>query len=418
VADALKREQQSGSAGIHAVPVKPGFGAVLDVKVTRMARAKLVLFVIPLVVAIFGSEVTAQAPNVDSPSWVMDLKTLGYPVHPTENFSKTFGVPPTTLAFADPEHLVATFISPDLGVPSEREGRPDSFRLRLHAIVFDSRTGKVGTKRDWSTPNPNDGVITAHNGIVVIRAGDRLTQYSTTLEALKERDTAPNHGANEGLFRAFSSTTGRFVLLEFLRGSGREYAWMAADDLEIVHSFSDNISPVSISDKEIVGWRRVTSRESEFVIQRPDEPGRAIPLSKYLSKVIFVNQDTLVIEAGYSPMLLIQRDGALIETITPHTHDSFSRVTPSADGRRLAFTGSSIRNRWEILSPHEQWEYVQRVIVYDISAHTFICDLKVRHSAKNQEFHLALSPNGSMLAFFDGESLKVYQLPVATEPHP
>jgi hypothetical protein len=379
-----------------------------------MARAKPVLVVLLLVVVIFGTEITAQVSKGDSPSWVMDLKTLGYPV-----ISKTFGVSPTTLAFADPEHLVATFISSDPGTPSEHESRPASSKLRLHAVVFDSRTGKVGAKRDWSTPNPNDGVLAAHNGQIVIRAGDRLTLYGTTLEPLKERDTAPNHATNEGLFKVFTSPTGRFILLEFLRGSGREYSWMGTTDLETVHSFSGNFFPSSISDEEIVGWRRITPRGTEFVIRKLDEPGRVIPLSQYRSdRVIFANQDTFVIEAGYSPMPRVQTDGTLIETIRPHTHGFFSRVTPSADGHRIAFTGSSIRNTSEILSPHQQWEYVQRVTVYDLSAHTFICDVKVGHSAKNQEFSLALSPNGSMLAFVDGDELKVYQLPVAANLKP
>ena len=349
----------------------------------------------------------------------MGLKTLGYPIHPTEAFSKTFGVPRTTLAFADPGHLVATFISSDPGTPSEHEGRPESFKLRLHAVVFDSRTGKVGTKRDWSTPNPNDGVVTAHNGQIVIRAGDRLALYGTTLEALKERDTAPNHVTNEGLFKVFPSSTGRFVLLEFLRGSESKYTWMDSDNLEPVHSFSDKFFPLAISDKEIIGWRQITPRQKEFVIRKPDGPERVISLSKYRSDdVTFVNQDAFVIDTGYSPMPLVRTDGTLIETIGPHTHDFYSRVTPSADGRRFAFTSSSIRNMWEILSPHEQWEYVKRVLIYDIAAHSFICDLKIKHSARNQEFHLALSPNGSMLAFLDGETLKFYQLPVAAEPHP
>jgi len=384
-----------------------------------MARAKLVLAVPLLVVAIFGTKTAAQVAKVDSPSWVMDLKTLGYPGHPTENFSKTFGVPPTTLAFADPEHLVATFISSDPGTPSEQAGRPDSFKLRLHAVVFDARTGKVGTTSDWSTLGARDGVVTAHNGRVMIAAGDRLTLYSTTLEALKERDTAPNREANRGPSEAFTSPTGRFVLLEYLRGNESKYTWMDSDNLEPVHSFSDGFFALAISDKEIIGWRQITLREKEFVIRKPDEPGRVIPLSKYGSnKVIFVNQDTFVIEAGYSPMPLVQTDGTLIETIGPHTHCFFSRVTPSADGHRFAFTGSSIRNLFEILSPHEQWEYVRRVFVYDISVHASIFDLKVRHSARNQEFHLALSPNGSMLAFVDGDKLKVYQLPVAANLKP
>lgn len=380
-----------------------------------MARAKLVLVVLLLVVAIFGTEIAAQVARVDSPSWVTDLKTLGYPIHPTEAFTKTFGFPRTTLAFADPEHLVVTFISSDRA-PSEQEGRPDSFKLRLHAVVFDSRTGKVGTTRDWSTLG---AMVTAHNGKVMIDGGDQLTLYTTTLESLKERDTAPNHGAKGGPFKIFASPTGRFVLLEYLRGNEWKYTWMDSDSLEPVHSFSDGFFALAISDKEIIGWRRITPREKEFVIRKPDGPERVLSLSKYRSDdVTFVNQDAFVINTGYSPMPLIRTDGTFIETIGPHTHDFYSRVTPSADERRFAFTSSSIRNMWEILSPHEQWEYVKRVLVYDIAAHSFICDLKVKHSARNQEFHLALSPNGSMLAFLDGEILKVYQLPVAAEPHP
>ena len=384
-----------------------------------MERAKLVSFALLLVLALGGSDSTAQVPRADLPLWVVDLKTLGYPPHPTENFSKTFGSPPTKLAFADPEHLVASFISADPGTRSEREGRPDSFRLRLHIVVFDPRTGQVSPRRDWPTPNANDGVVDAHDGKVIVRSGDRLTLYGTTLEVLKERELTPNHGPNEGLLNVLTSPTGRFVLLEFLHGDRREYRWMDADNLETLQSFSDNLFPLSISDKEIGGWRHAASREPEFVIRKPDEPGRTIPLSEYRSnKVTFVDEDTIVIESDYSPMTLVRTDGTLLEKVTPQSHYFFSRVTPSVDGRRFAFTGSRIRNISEILYPHQQWEYVQRVTVYDISTHAFICDVQVRHSEKNRDFPLALSPNGSMLAFLDGGSLKVYKLPLATEPHP
>jgi hypothetical protein len=385
-----------------------------------MARAKLVLVALLLMVPILSSEVTAQVSKVDSPSWVTDLKTLGYRVRPSDNFSKTFGTPPTTLAFADADHLVATFISSDPVTRSGQEGKSYPFKLRLYAMVFDAKTGKVETRRDWPTPYPNDGVVAAHKGRVVMRAGDRLTLYTTSLEALKEIDTAPNHAKNEGLFQIFTSPTGRFVLLEFLRGRGRKYTWMDADNLEMIRSFSDDFFPLSISDKEILGLRRTTPREFQLVIRKPEESeGRVIPLSKYRWKdAVFVNQGTFVIGGGYSSMSLIRADGTLMETIQPDRHYFSERVTPSADGQRFAFTGASIRNVLEILSPHQQWEYVKRVIVYDISAHTFIFSVKVRHSARDQEFPLALSPNGSMLAFLDGESLKLYQLPVAAQPHP
>jgi hypothetical protein len=72
----------------------------------------------------------------------------------------------------------------------------------------------------------------------------------------------------------------------------------------------------------------------------------------------------------------------------------------------------------EILEPHQTWEYVQRVYIYDMRTHTFVCGVKVKHSARNQDFPLALSPNGSTLAFIDGENLKVWRLPSTAEHHP
>jgi hypothetical protein len=384
-----------------------------------MAHLRLFPVALILVLVTTGTDRTVKIPGVEVPSWTRDLRTLGYPAHPSENFSKTFGVPPTKLAFADQEHLVATFISADLGAPSEHEGRPGSFRLRLHIVVFESKTGEVDTKDDWSTPNPNDGVVAAHDGKVIVRSGNKLTVFGTRLETLKETDTAPGTRPNGRLFRVFSSPSGRFLLLEFTPNVQREYSWMNADTLETVHSFSESLLPSSISDEEIGGWRRITPREVEFVIRKPDEPGRVITLPIYNSNpVIFVNQNTLAIEAGYSPIPIVRTDGTPVETITPNSHNFFSRVTPSAEGNRFAFTGSSIRNTSEILSPHQTWEYVQRVNVYDMSTHTFVGDVEVNHSGRNQDFPLALPPNGSMLAFVDGESLKVYRLPLVTEHRP
>jgi hypothetical protein len=53
-----------------------------------------------------------------------------------------------------------------------------------------------------------------------------------------------------------------------------------------------------------------------------------------------------------------------------------------------------------------------------MTTHSFVCDVKVKHSARKQDFPLALSPNGSRLASVDGESLKVYKLPPTAENHP
>ena len=383
-----------------------------------MARLKLFPVALLSVLMIRSTGISPQAPNAEVGTWVIDLSTLGYPAHPSENFSKTFGVPPATLAFADSEHLVVTFISSDPGIRSEREGKPSSFRLRLHVIVFEVQTGQVDAQRDWPTPNPNDGAITGHDGRFVVRAGDNLRVYDTTLKVLKEIDTAPGDKTNGRLFAVLTSAPAHFLLLEFSPGIHAQFNWMNADTLETVHSFSDSLYPQTISDTEVVGRRIPASRPSELVIRTPDEPGRVIALPNYHSnKVVFVREGTMAIESGYSPIQLVRTDGTLMELITPHTHEFFGRITPSAEGRRFAFTGSRIHNTLEILEPHQTWEYVQRVHVYDMPTRTFVGEVKVKHSARNQDFPLVLSPTGSTLAFIDGENLKIYRLPPTAEHH-
>lgn len=384
-----------------------------------MALLGLLSVALLSVLAIRGTDITPQVPNAEVPAWVIDLGKLGYPTHPSESFSKTFGVPPTTLAFADSEHLVVTFISSDPDTPSEREGKPDSFRLRLHVIVFEIRTGQVEAQRDWPTPNPNDGAVSGHDGRFVVRAGDSLTVYDTALKVLKETDTALSDKSNGRLFAVLTSPPAHFLLLEFSHGIHAQFDWMNADTLETVHSFSDSLFPQTISDTEVVGWRMPASRPSELVIRTPDEPGRVIALPNYRSnKVAFVREGTLAIEWGYSPIQLVRTDGTLIESITPHTHEFFSRITPSGEGYRFAFTGSRIRNTLEIREPHQTWENVQRVHVYDTSTRTFVGDMKVNQSARNQDFPLILSPTGSTLAFVDGASLKIYRLSQPSEHRP
>ena len=377
----------------------------------RMRRA-LTILVCLLIIATLPNWGILARPSTDEnpPSWVFDLKTIGYPSHPSRDFVEAFGSHPSTIAFADSEHLVLTYISLDSGNLSEHLNR--SLKLRLHAVVLDSRSGNIEIKRDWPTPSMSDGVVAAYNGKILLRRGDRLTLLTTSLDVFKDLDTNPSHDPNEYLSKVLTSSTGRHVLLKFSRRDGFEYIWMETENLQSGPSFSDKFWPSSISDEEIVGSRLEIPAREVLVFRKPDELGREIHFSRHYSReVVFLNQDSLAVVSGYPPIQVIQTDGTLSETIKPPAHDFFSRVTPSADGRRFAFSASSIRNMLEIFEPQMQWEYVKRVMVYDLSLHQFICNLKVRHAGRNDSFPLALATDGSSLAFFDGTVLTVYRLP-------
>jgi hypothetical protein len=200
-------------------------------------------------VVIYCASLAAQVHSTETTSWAKDLRTVGYPARLNESFLKTFGSPPTKLVFADPEHVVITSVSADPNTRSEQEGRPDSFSLRLHIVVLESRTGEVDTKQDWPTPNAKDGVIAGHDGRVIVRAGGKLTLYDTSLEALKVTDTSLDK--TEKLFSAFSSPSSRFLLLEFTPSIRTEYSWMNADTLEKIHTFSESLFLPSVSNEEM-----------------------------------------------------------------------------------------------------------------------------------------------------------------------
>jgi hypothetical protein len=53
-----------------------------------------------------------------------------------------------------------------------------------------------------------------------------------------------------------------------------------------------------------------------------------------------------------------------------------------------------------------------------MSSHAFVGEVRVKHSTRNKDFPLALSPDGSMLAFLEAETLKIYDFPLAPVHNP
>jgi hypothetical protein len=382
-------------------------------------RSLSILGIVFLIATIHDRRMFVQPTAEENPtSWTLDLKTLGYPTHPNRAYMERFGIEIPKLAFADSDHLVLTFLSADPVDPPVGPDGARSLALNLHAIVLDSKSGKTQFKRDWPNPNMNDGVVASHNARIVIHRGDLLTLLTTSLEFVKELDISPTRRPSVGgISRLFTSPTGRFVLLDSLRNNGWGFAWIDTENLQTIRTFFDQILTLSISDEEIVAWGSTKSEVDVLVIGKPEEARRIIPIPRHHpSEVRFINSDCLAIMDGNASIRLVRGDGTPIETIKPPARYFFGRATPSADGKRFVFTGSSYWNDLETPSSYKQHESVMRVMVYDLPTHQFICNLKVGHSGRNESFPLALSPDGSLLAFFDGAILKVYRLPPASLP--
>lgn len=359
--------------------------------------------------------VTARASESESggkdppavPQWRFDLRQLGYPHRLSEYSRNRYHTPPATLAFADDKNLAVTFIDPDAEGARATNAQAEG-PLRIYATTFDALTGEVRSKASWLTPNPNDGVVAAREGTLVVRSGNRLALRTPTWQRTKEIDVGMGRGTGEGLFSAYASPTGQSMLLELLAGRGRDYLWLETGSLRIVRTFSEGGGADTISDRQVAGEYDPSPSACEVRVGKPGERKSTIFKSDYCAIVpTFINDDLIAVVQGPC-IALLRSNGEILGGLEFHRKDYISRVTPSANGRRFAFTVSVIRNVWEIFGP--QWEIPKRLLVYDVALGKWITEIRIKGYKKREEFSVALSPDGLLLATMTNGIVEVFKL--------
>jgi hypothetical protein len=309
--------------------------------------------------------------------WRVDMTNAGYPRHPSESFKNTFGSGMSGLSFLDGNTLIATFITsePDT-LRNQHEGRPDTFRLRLHAVVFEAATGTIQAQHDWPATNPNDGVIATFDEKIVIRTGDKINQYSSKLEFLRGLDVSLALPPEHRIFDFVVTPSGHFIQVKLLSRTGLDYLCVNADSFEVVRSPS-GASGSKVQD--CTGHENIRDEIIQFRYNDADAE-------------------------------LLRGNGQPYCVLPVESRRYLSRPTFSSDGQRVALTAAVIHNVLELLGPY-QWEYVRQVLVFDLQRCRLICEVEVKKSKKNQDSRLALSGDGSLLGIFRDGVVEIYRIP-------
>lgn len=120
------------------------------------------------------------------------------------------GVP---LGFLSKDVLIATFLTRESGGSLASRDRPDdSWPLKLHAVFFESETGKVQAIREWPTPSVQVGILPAGDGKFIVRTGEKLSLYSPRLELIGEFMRSNTSQTGSGFWDIYASPSGRTIL--------------------------------------------------------------------------------------------------------------------------------------------------------------------------------------------------------------
>jgi hypothetical protein len=217
-----------------------------------MRRARSIETALIAVVLFFGMRAWAQeSATANDRLWKTDLQQFGY-----QRFSgQSVKFMRLAVDFAGEEHVAVAWTSPDATKLSGRKGPKSGDPAHLHVVVFDARTGRKQSQRDWSAGYSRLPLLLGiPNGQFLICIGNSLRFVSPALDLVREQEL-PSHGSCSSTI--VQSSPSRRTLLLSIRGEhvyNREV--LNAETLTAVSVWSERPSDqaIAFSDNWIAGY--------------------------------------------------------------------------------------------------------------------------------------------------------------------
>jgi hypothetical protein len=376
-----------------------------------------------------GREARALPPVVAA-AWRLDLRALGFVRDPPrEELDTSLQLDP--ICFLANDTVVVTFATREAPATLPRRGETGpSLPFRLRALFVDTKSGQLRTTHEWPASSYDSRVLPGTNGRFVVLTPDKLMLYSPPVELVKELDISLSRRAIVGGWRPYVSPSGRAIVINYepkMEGHGWECEWINTEDLTVVERWTgrgfgglfDNIS-----DEVLVGMG-VGIR-----IREPNAPWREIcwssPQHRCGMDPQFISNDVLFTYTDAGTLIefsLIRRDGTILfrqdfpPSATLRCRRLFSGLypaRPSADGRRFALPIGKLHGGSEFFDIGSKFTLMQ-VMVFDLASRGWIARVEAKPLRVTSLWGLALSPDGSLLAFIDQDCvLWLFHIPETT----
>jgi len=375
---------------------------------TRKSIAVILMGVAFMLVGRAHPQESEPASSKDHPLLEVDLRNLGYKTY--EGVERL----PTFVDFTDVNNLAVAWLTLDDRTADKKTGKHPIGPAHLHVFALDTRTGQKQGLREWSTPSYPVSFLGVHDGRFLTCTGSLLRLFSPSFDVIRELHL-PDDRACESI-----SPSRQLLLLSFRSGQRYQRTLLDVGTFAAVAEWTEEDLTYGISSHWLVGR---CGKPLEVCIRRIDQswhafqpPGIDKRFRGYWRKsTFFVNDETLVIEAGHE-MAVATVDGALLFRVVLPKNRSFGGDQGSSGGERFAV----IVNRQRGLTSPGLDMYAfpsnDRVVVYSIPDRRAIYAVKVKGTSPWAPWEphvnqLALSPDGTLLAVVSDEILKVYRLP-------
>ena len=217
------------------------------------------------------------AASAGGPVWRVDLRSVGFTSFAPKQEQWGLHLRPNPLCFADNNTLIATFITREEVTTLARRDQPaEALPTRLHAIFFDSGTGKVRATKEWPVTRPRGGIIAVGDGRFAVITPAMIALYSPSLELMKDIKLSSKQQSDLWDFRA--SPSGKSIVAEYHTPEAY-FQWIDTNTLTPQPTSIPTVV-FSISDDDVVIKRNPYSESkgflSEVLIRTADGPWRTV----------------------------------------------------------------------------------------------------------------------------------------------
>lgn len=350
------------------------------------------------------------APTKDHPQLQIDLRKVGY-----ETSQDTSARRHTSTDFIDANHLAISWLTTHKRTAAN-PGEP----TELHVLVLDVNTGEKKGLQSYSTPISAVRFAGVPDGKFVICTGGLLRLFSEDFKELRELQLPNDHGCHGALETEGTSPSRKSLLLSdpWAQGKNGRKSLLNLETFVVTAEWQENCYVQSISDRWLAGKCGPT-RERKFFIRPLDQPWQPFqPVSDPIGAVAFIRDQILAVGAK-NQVAVTTIDGKILFKVSLPDHDFALRFATSTGGDRFAAVEGKLRGLRS--EPLDMYPFISqdRAVVYSVSDRRAIYVVNVKGTSPWAPWaphlnHVALSPDGTLLALVSDDILRVYRLPETT----
>lgn len=387
--------------------------------VVALATLALIIFD-PVLVARSASDPNQPGPTGQTPSWSVDLHTLGFG-RDQERPSTMFGNRTPYLESRLDDHAIAFTSTGQVGVifwtlTMTSSGGYVPGTGTTYLISLDVATGRVIATKQWPWRPDRSGptsITATPSGKFLLEGDSQLVLYSPSLQVINSVQLEKQIEAHWPSFSCAISTDGHYVFVQIKKNNAYTLSMLDSETLQLVRTWSSDFPIATASEHYSARWQDLKDvyRRSLYVQSRGTEWKeiyRDIGCNGLPGSANFLT-DTVLLVRSCNKFTVVNSEGnVLFSSEVPSKHE-LGTFGASANGQRFAVSIAELKKQpWWTLDPGYD-NINSTLVVYDVATHQAISSFTL-YQKDERPFRFTFSDDGSQLALLRIGVLEMYRI--------